>query len=142
MSKRKGNSSFNKYNIKWIIVITIWTFFLAIFFNIIAEGLVENLDVGLSFLVLILIVCTGVFFDIIGVAVTSAEEKPFHSMASNKVEEAKVAIRLVWNAGQVSNFCNDVIGDISGIVSGAIGPSIIYKLVKVYDITNTVILSI
>ena len=63
-------------------------------------------------------------------------------MAANKIEEAKHAIKLVRNAGEVSNFCNDVIGDISGIVSGAVGTTIIYKLISIYDIRNGSVLSI
>ena len=96
----------------------------------------------LSPIFLILIILMGIFFDIIGIAVTSAEERPFHAMAANKVEETRYAIRLVRNAGQVSNFCNDVIGDISGIVSGAVGTTIIYKLIQIYDIGNGTLLSI
>ncbi len=74
------------------------------------------------------------FFDIIGIAVTTAKEMPFHAMAANKVEEAKYAIKLVKNASQVSNFCNDVIGDISGIISGSLGATIIFKLANIYDL--------
>ncbi|MFQ8767640.1 MAG: hypothetical protein ACLR8U_14850 [Oscillospiraceae bacterium] len=43
-------------------------------------------------------------FDIIGVAVTAADEKPFHSMASRKVPEAGEALKLIRNAGRVSSF--------------------------------------
>ncbi len=76
----------------------------------------------------------NIFFDIIGIAVTTAKEMPFHAMAANKVEEAKYAIKLVKNASQVSNFCNDVIGDISGIISGSLGATIIFKLANIYDL--------
>ena len=58
-------------------------------------------------------------FDIIGVAVTAADEVPFHAMASRKVPEAEDALRLIRNAGKVSSFCNDVIGDICGVISGS-----------------------
>ena len=63
-------------------------------------------------------------------------------MAANKVEEAKFAIKLVRNAGQVSNFCNDVIGDISGILSGAAGTTIIYKLMNRYSLVDGTMLTI
>lgn len=70
-------------------------------------------------LILICIVLTGILFDIIGVAVTAADEVPFHAMASRKVPEAEDALRLIRNAGKVSSFCNDVIGDICGVISGS-----------------------
>ncbi len=142
MSKKDGDSFINRYNLKWVITISIWTFITAGLFNSITETLVKNLDILLSFILLGTIILIGVLFDIIGIAVTSAEETPFHSMAANKVVEAKYAIKLIRNAGQVSNFCNDVIGDISGILSGALGTNIIYKLVNIYDLKNTIILSV
>ena len=142
MGKKEEDSFSNKYNIRWVVMITIWTFIMAIIFSIITEGLVKNIEIFLAFLILMIIILIGIFFDIIGIAVTTAEERPFHAMAANKVEEAKHAIKLVRNAGQVSNFCNDVIGDISGIVSGAVGTTIIYKLISIYDIKNGTLLSI
>lgn len=63
-------------------------------------------------------------------------------MAARKINEAKIAIKLVRNAPMVSNFCNDVIGDISGIISGAVGSVFIYKLVATYSIKNVSILTI
>lgn len=139
----KGKKSFSKrYNLKWVGIISIWTFILSIIFNLITDGLVSKLDILPGFLVLIAIILIGIFFDIIGVAVTTAIEKPFHAMAANKVAEAKYAIRLVRNASQVSNFCNDVIGDISGIVSGAVGTTIIYKLISKYSINDTLVITV
>lgn len=142
MNKRDDNNFLDKYNMRWVIMITIWTFIMAIVFSIVTEGLVKNLNIFYAFIILIIIIVIGIFFDIIGIAVTTAEEKPFHAMAANRVEEARYAIKLVKNAGQVSNFCNDVIGDISGIVSGAVGANIIYKLINIYEIKNGTILSI
>lgn len=142
MSKKSGPNFFKKYNMKWVLGISIWTFVLGIAFSIIAENLVNSLDIFLAFLTLIIIILIGIIFDIIGIAVARAEEKPFHSMAAKKIEEAKVAIRLVRNAGPVSNFCNDVVGDISGIISGAVGASLIYKLIDNYGFKNATWLSI
>ena len=79
---------------------------------------------AVSFLVLIGIILIGVVFDMIGVAVTSAQEAPFHSMASRKLPGAAEALTLLRNAGRVSSFCNDVIGDICGVVSGAAAAAI------------------
>lgn len=142
MNKKDDISFADKHNMKWVIVITLWTFIMAVVFSIITESLVKNLDIFMAFIILIIVILIGIFFDIIGIAVTTAKEMPFHAMAANKIEEAKYAIKLVKNASQVSNFCNDVIGDISGIVSGSVGATIIFKLVDVYDLKNATILSI
>ncbi len=142
MNKNGDSNLFKKYNIRWVIAISIWTFLLAIIFSIIAESLVMRLDILLAFITLLIIIIIGIVFDIIGIAVTRAEEKPFHSMAAKKISEAKVAITLIRNAGPVSNFCNDVVGDISGIISGAIGASLVYKLVRAHELNNATLLSI
>lgn len=142
MNKKDEISFKDKYNINWVRAISFWTFIMAIVFSIITESLVKNLDIFLAFIILVLVISIGIFFDIIGIAVTTAKEMPFHAMAANKVEEAKYAIKLVKNASQVSNFCNDVIGDISGIISGSLGTTIIFKLINTYDLKNASILSI
>ncbi|NMA86198.1 MAG: hypothetical protein GX968_02615 [Tissierellia bacterium] len=142
MNKKDEIGFREKYNMNWVRAISFWTFIMAVVFTIITEALVENLDVFLAFIILILVISIGIFFDIIGIAVTTAKEMPFHAMAANKVEEAKYAIKLVKNASQVSNFCNDVIGDISGIISGSLGATIIFKLANIYDLKNASILSI
>lgn len=141
MTKNEESSKY-KHNIKWVIKTILWTFAMAIFFSLITEKLMENLNIFFAFIILIVIIFIGIIFDIIGIAVTSADEKPFHSMASNQVLEAKYAIKLIKNAGKVSNFCNDVVGDICGIISGAAGASIIYEVIETFTIKNGTIISI
>lgn len=141
-SKNKNSGLLKKYNMKWVLLITLWTFLLAISVSLISESILRNFNVLPAFISLILIIIFGVFFDVIGIAVTASDEKVFHSMAANKVKEAKYAVKLVRNAGPVSNFCNDVIGDISGIISGAAGTTIILKLVNEYGIKEGALLSI
>ena len=74
---------------------------------------------ALSFAVLLSIVMLGIVFDILGVAVTAASERPFHSMAAKKMPEAATALRMLRRAERVSSFCNDVVGDICGVISGS-----------------------
>ena len=142
MAKKDEMSFYIKYNMKWVLFITFWTFLLAIGISIIAENLVQNLDVLFAFLILLIIVFTGILFDTIGIAVTAASERPFHAMAANKIDEARTAIKLVRNSSQVSNFCNDVIGDISGIISGAVATSIVFRVVVIVGIADGTILTI
>ena len=72
-----------------------------------------------AFVVLLVFVLLGIFFDVIGVAVTAADEKPFHSMAARKTPGAREALNLIRRADKVSSFCNDVVGDICGIIAGS-----------------------
>lgn len=125
-SKLKGN---NKSYLRWILIIILWTILISGSVTFMADVLLRNVEILVAFILLIIIIGIGIFFDIIGVAVTAANETPFHSMASKKLIGAKVAIGLIRNADKVSNFCNDVIGDVCGIISGSAGTIITAKIV-------------
>ncbi len=125
-----------KYNKKWIIFITFVTFLLTLFFSFISDFVTRNLNIYAAVFTLIVIILIGVIFDIIGVAATVADIKVFNSMAANKIPMANYAIRIVKNASKVSNFCSDVIGDISGILSGATGTIIIVTIISTYNIKD------
>jgi hypothetical protein len=81
----------------------------------------------MAFVVLAVFILVGILFDIVGVSVTAAFVKPFHSMAAHKERGATEAIRLIRNAEKVASICNDVVGDISGIISGATSALIVTK---------------
>jgi CBS domain containing-hemolysin-like protein len=63
-------------------------------------------------------------------------------MAAQNNKAARYSIKLIKNAGVVSNFCNDVIGDICGIISGAAGAIIVFKITNFYDIKELTTLSV
>jgi len=86
-----------------------------------------------AFLILLAIVFIGIIFDVVGVAVTSADEKPFHSMASRKVPGSLESIRLLRNAERVSSICNDVVGDICGVVSGSASATIAAQILQKFE---------
>lgn len=102
----------------WIYKVALTTFILAVTISFIADGLLRNVNMVVGFIILFIIVSLGILADTVGIAVASCDEQPFHAMAAKRIESAKYSILLIKNAGQVSNFCNDVIGDIAGIISG------------------------
>ena len=88
-----------------------------------------------AILILILVIGIGIFFDIIGVAVTVANEHEFHAKASKKIEGSKASIKLIRNAPKVANICADVIGDICGVLSGAISALIAMKITEQFGLS-------
>ena len=84
----------------------------------------------------------SILFDGIGVAVTSCDLAPLLSMSSRKVYGAKTAVRLVKNAEKVSNICNDVIGDIFGIISGGCSIVIVLEIMKILPTVSQQIITI
>ena len=109
---------------KWVITIFFITILISGTISVLSDEIMSSSGMAVAFLILFCIILIGIIFDIIGVAVTSADEKPFHSMAARKVPGAQESIRLLRNAERVSSICNDVIGDICGVVSGSASATI------------------
>ncbi len=120
----------SKQNIKWILLITSLTFVISMIFSYLSETILKKSNFAIELLVLLTVILIGIIFDMIGVAVTTCAEHPFHAMASRKIKGAKTAIKLIKNKDKVSSFCNDVIGDICGIVSGTAGVIIATSIAK------------
>ena len=99
----------------------------------------EGTGYAVALAVLAAFIALGIVFDMVGVAVTAADPRPFHSMAAHKEKGAKEALKLLRNADRVSSVCNDVVGDICGIVSGATGAVIVARLQKGLDLENVLI---
>ncbi len=113
-----------KSQARWVMVIFLVTIVVSATISFVSEEIMAVSGMAFAFVILLVIVLVGIMFDVIGVAVTSADEKPFHSMAARKVPGAREAISLLRNAEKVSSICNDVIGDICGVVSGSASATI------------------
>ena len=115
-------------NTRWMATITCASFLLSVVMSYVSNEALSNANTVLSFAVLFLFIALGILFDMIGVAATSATEKEFHSMAAHKVRGAREAVWMSRNAEKVSSICNDVVGDICGIISGATGALIVANI--------------
>ncbi len=124
-------------NNKWVIFIAITTFILSLLFSFISNTAIANLNIILGSIVLIIVILIGIVFDLIGVAVTVGNEEDFHAQASKKIKGAKTSIKMIRNSAKVSNFCADVIGDICGVLSGAISAMIAFKLTENYGMSSS-----
>ena len=109
---------------KWVASIFFVTIFVSGLITYVSDEVMAVSGLAAAFGILLVIVLLGIAFDILGVAVTAADEKPFHSMAARKVPGAREAINLLRNAERVSSICNDVVGDICGVVSGSASATI------------------
>ena len=118
---------------RWVITIFLVTIFVSAMISLISEEVMASSSIYVAFLILLIIVLIGILFDIIGVSVTSADETPFHAMAARKVPGAKESIRLLRQAEKVSSICNDVVGDICGVVSGSASATIAAQVLKHFE---------
>lgn len=123
-----------------VLALTLTTFFLSIVLNLGSNSLMAVLPLYSSLVLLVAIILMGILFDVIGVAAAAGREMPFHAMASNRVVGAREGIWLVRNADRVSVFCNDVVGDIGGTLSGAVGASIVFQLARLgFPVPETIL---
>ena len=138
--KKKGGTSG-----QWALTVFCMAVGLSAVLSLASEFVMDGAGVAVALLILALFIGLGIVFDVIGVAVTAADTRPFHSMAAHKekgetVFSAKEALGLLKNASHVSSVCNDVVGDICGIVSGATGAVIVTQLQRALD-TRSVLIS-
>ena len=104
--------------IHWSLAIAVITLVLAAIFTIISTITLSGVTWAIGMIIVFIIVFIGIFFDMVGIAATAGNETPFHAMAAERVNGAKQSIHIIRNADRFASFCNDVIGDISGIISG------------------------
>ena len=119
-----------KVNIKWIVTIFLSTVVISAVFSSVSGALLGKAALAPAFGILLAIILIGIVFDVIGVAVTAADVKPFHSMAAHRAHGAQEALSMLRNAEKVSSFCNDVVGDICGVISGTASASIVVLILS------------
>lgn len=136
------HSNSKKTDKSWIVKTIVITFTMSAVFSLMSNSVMNKVSIWIAILILLGIIFVGILFDIIGMAVTSADEAPFHSMAVQRVKYAKLAISLIKSKEKVSNFCNDVVGDICGIVSGSASAAVVTYLLSMNSDLNTVVISL
>ena len=127
-----------KWKYSWAVQVLGITFGLSLLFSFLSTNAINKLGLIPALIILLLVILLGVITDIIGVAVTVGSEEDFHAKASKKIKGAKSSIKLIRNSAKVANICCDVIGDICGVLSGAVGAIIAMKLTQDYGMDQNV----
>lgn len=126
-----GKNNTKKHSSIFLIMLFVISFLLAMAISTFTQVMLSRIaSVWISFLMLFSIIVVGVAFDIIGIAATAATEVPFHAKAAKRVFGASQALKLIRNADKVAIFTIDVVGDISGPISGALGAAIVFEILK------------
>ena len=128
-----------KKNINWIYKVLLLAFILSIVFSSISSIIANSFNSIVLAIIIIIVIAIGIIFDMLGVAALTSKEANLHAKASNKVKGSKNAINLIKNATKVSSICNDVIGDICGIVSGTLGAVLTINICTKFNLNITII---
>lgn len=121
----------------WLYKVFLLTFFLSAIFTCITSVITNNFNDIALFIILIIVISIGIIFDMIGVAVLTSNEAAFHAKASRKISGAKESLFLIKNSVKISSICNDVIGDICGIVSGGLSTVLTINICHHFNLSLT-----
>ena len=135
--KKKGKQE--RSTGRWAVQVFFIAVVLSAALSLASDQALDGAGLAVAFVVLLSFILLGIVFDIIGVSVTAADEKPFHSMAARKTPGAREALNLIRKADKVSSFCNDVVGDICGIISGSTGAIIVTRLQQALNLRSVAI---
>ena len=124
---------------KWLITVLLLSFILSIVMSITSEGLIPKVNVFIGILIILLFIFIAVIFDMIGVAITAQEETPFHSMASKKIKGSTHSVKLLKNSDKIASICNDVVGDVCGVVSGSAGVLVASTISDYFGINKSLV---
>ncbi len=116
---------------RYIALVGIGSFLLAIIFTFISEYFASRLNsIILSLVFLVFIVLINIAADLVGTAVTAASHVPFNAKAAKRIRGAPHGLQLIRNADRVANLTNDMLSDITTTVGGALGISIVVQIIK------------
>jgi len=116
---------------RYIALVGIGSFLLAIIFTFFSEFFTSRLNsIILSIVFLLFIVLINIAADIVGTAVTAASHVPFNAKAAKRIRGAPHGLQLIRNADRVANLTNDMMSDITTTVGGALGISIVVQVIK------------
>ena len=127
----KKKTFFGLVNWKWVVTAFLSSLVISIILSLLSAEVLNIVPIIAAVLILFAFVFLGIIFDIIGLAVATANEKPFNSMAAQRIKAGKTGLALIRKADQVSSFCNDVIGDICGVVSGSAAATVAIRLAQI-----------
>ena len=117
----------------WIYKVFLMTFFLSIAFSFLSNAITTNANVYVMIIITFVVIGIGIIFDMIGTASLTSNEATFHAKSSRKIKGAKESLSLIKNSVKVSSVCNDVIGDVCGIISGGMGAMIALNISNIFN---------
>lgn len=124
---------------KWLITVLLVSFILSIVMSITSEGIIPRVNVIIGIIIILVFIFIAVIFDMIGVAITAQEETPFHSMASKKIKGSTHSVKLLKNSDKIASICNDVVGDVCGVVSGSAGVLVANTIIEYFGINKSLV---
>ncbi len=127
--KTKANSlEFKRY--RWAFKMFVLAMCLSSLFSLLSHSVLSSLGAIMACVLIAIFIFIAVVFDMIGIAVASADEDFFKREMEKGTKGSEVALKLTKNSEKVCSFCADVVGDICGILSGAGGACVTLSIAR------------
>ena len=123
----------------WVYKVFLWTFILSTIFSFSTNYLSNHASIVIMVIIILLVIAIGIIFDMIGASTLTSKESTFHSMNAKKIKGAKETIKLIKNSVKISSICNDIVGDICGIISGGLGAVLAISIASLTKFNATII---
>lgn len=101
---------------------------MSLFFGFISQSVLTNMGIIIATVVICVFIFFSVIFDMLGVAVVSADIEKFNTWKESSIKGANAGYQLCVHCEKVCSFCGDVVGDICSTLCGAAGACIVMAL--------------
>ena len=119
----KGTKKF-----KWAFNMLFVSISLSLFFGFISQTVLSNMGILIATIVICVFIFFAVIFDMLGVAVVSADIALFYKWQKENIKGSQAGYLLCKHCEKVCSFCGDVVGDICSTLCGAAGACIVMAL--------------
>ena len=143
--KRYNKSTIQSYSgakkYRWAIRMFFIAISMSMFFGFISQTLLTRMGVVIATIGIAFFIFISVTFDMLGIAVASAECEVFEDWAEKGIKGSKVGLKLCQNSEKVCSFCADVVGDICSTLCGAAGACIVVAFTGAISSPHIIMLS-
>ena len=115
---------------RWAFNMLAISLFTSLFLGYISQTMLSKMGIAVATAIIFLFIFLAVVFDMIGVAVVSAEIDKFSKWKEEKIKGAALGHQLCLNCEKVCSFCGDVVGDICSTLCGAGGACVVVAITK------------
>ena len=124
----KEGINFSRY--RWAVKIFVLAICMSCLFSLLSQTILSSMGVVMAVITIFFFISISVIFDMIGTAITCTSEEFFLKRLTKEEKGSAVALSMKKNSEKVCSFCNDVVGDICGILSGASGACVILSITR------------
>lgn len=113
---------------RWATKMLVVAICMSLFFGFISQTLLSSMGVIIASICICVFIFFNVLFDMLGIAVASADIEVFEKWNKQGLKGAAVGYALCENSEKMCSFCADVVGDICSTLCGAGGACIVASL--------------